>query len=95
MYVPSHSPIPMASGLQKMEQAISRLMRGVAMHLDRETRLTRSFAVSEDRWSSQFEELRCRLEELEARLAPWIRDQEDGPRLAVVPVERDVNDQVQ
>lgn len=89
MFVPSDSRVPMMSSLQHMEQAVSRLMRGVATHIDRETRLTRMFAACQDQWMSQFEDLRSRIEALEARLAPWIRDQEDGPRLAVVSTESD------
>jgi hypothetical protein len=89
MFVPTTSDSPAFPSVHRMQQALSRLKRGVASHVEHESRLHKLFAVCQEKWLSQFEQLRTRIETLEARLAPWMTDRDEGPRLAVVPPQED------
>ena len=90
MFVPNSTECPKFPGVHRMEQAVSRLTLGVAAHMERESQLQRLFAVCQEKWLSQFEQLRIRIETLEARLAPWMTDRDEGPRLAVIPPHDEV-----
>ncbi|RLS83448.1 MAG: hypothetical protein DWI02_00535 [Planctomycetota bacterium] len=88
MFVPfttDHSFFPHG---QLMQQLLSTLQRGVASHIKQETRLHRLFASCQEQWLTQSEQLRSRIEMLEARLAPWMVDRTERvgeqPRLVVV-----------
>ena len=50
-----------------------------------ESRLHRLFAVGQEKWLSQCEQLRSRIDLLEARISPWMTEPADRPRLAVIP----------
>ena len=73
-----------------IEQAIKTLKQSVLSHLERETRLERLCLGWQQKWLSQCEQLRIRIESLEAQLAPWMTDRADGPRLAVISRHEDV-----
>ena len=85
MFVPTHSDCQAFPGIRHMEFAILRLKESVAAHADKESLFYLKFAICQEKWSSQFEQLRARIENLEARLAPWMTERDEGPRLAVVP----------
>ena len=91
MFVPTTSDRPAFPHVQQVEQALSNLRQRVTVHVERESRLHQLFAVCQERWLSQFEQLRNRIEMLEARLAPWMTDRDEGPRLAVVPTQEDAS----
>jgi hypothetical protein len=89
MFVPTHSECPAFPTVRRMEFALARLKKGVSAHVEQESQFHRMFATCQEKWLSQFEQLRARIEALEARLAPWMTDREAGPRLAVVPPHED------
>ena len=72
-----------------IEQALRTLKQSVSNHLEHENRLERLCQTWQETWSTQCEQLRLRLETLEARLAPWMTEQVGGPRLAVVSHQED------
>lgn len=65
------------------EQALMNLKQQVALHHDRQARLKRFYRESHEVWLCQAEQLRAQMQELESRLAPWMRRIET-PRLSVV-----------
>lgn len=89
MFVPPHSDRPSFPSVQHMERALLRLKQGVSTHLERESQLHQMFAACQEKWLAQIDQLRLRIEMLEARLAPWMTDASTGPRLSVVPQQED------
>lgn len=89
MFVPTHSDCPAFPNVRQMENALLRLKQGVATQVERESQLHRLFATCQEKWLAQFEQLRTRIDALEARLAPWMTDADAGPRLTVVPTQED------
>ena len=73
-----------------IEEAMSSLKKSVSAHLECETRLERLYLGWQQKWLSQFNQLRMQIETLEARISPWMSDPADGPRLAVVSHHEDV-----
>lgn len=67
----------------RAELALQALKQHVLTHLNRESQLRRAYSDLHDSWLSRVESLRQQINELEARLAPWI-PREEVPRLAVV-----------
>lgn len=89
----SHSTESESSSLlnvDQIEQAIRTLKKSVSSHLECETRLERLCVGWQKKWLSQCEQLRIRIDSLEAQLAPWIAQPADGPRLAVVSRHEEV-----
>ncbi|WP_397568716.1 hypothetical protein [Schlesneria sp. T3-172] len=75
------------SNVRLIEQAVTRMKQTVAQQFERESQMQRLFTTSHERWMSQYDQLRSRIETLEARLAPWMTERVEGPRLAVVDHE--------
>ncbi len=73
-----------------IEQALKTLKQSISTHLEQETRLERLCLGWQQSWLSQFEQLRTRVEKLEARLAPWMTDHVEGPRLALMLHQEEV-----
>ena len=69
MFVPTESHCPSLSKIRLIDQAIKH----------------RLFAVGQEKWLSQCEQLRSRIDLLEARISPWMTEPADRPRLAVIP----------
>jgi hypothetical protein len=84
MFVPNETDGSSFPNVRLIEQAFKTLKQSVVAHVDHESRLQRLCLGWQQKWMSQCEELRIRIENLEARLAPWITEQREGPRLAVV-----------
>ena len=74
---------------QLIEQAIKTLKQSVASHLEQETRLERMCRGWQQKWMTQCEQLRNRIETLEAQLMPWMTERAEGPRLAVISRSED------
>lgn len=81
----SHFP-----NVRLIEQALKTLKQSVESHLEQETRLERLCRGWQQNWLSQCEQLHTRIDRLEAQLAPWMTNREEGPRLAVVSRHEDV-----
>ena len=81
----TESDRPSFSHLHLIEQALKILKQSISTHLDQESRLENMWMGCHQNWMAQCEQLRMRVETLEARLAPWMTDSGDGPRLAVIP----------
>ena len=88
MFVPSHANRPMFPNVQQMERALLRLKQGVTTHVERESQLHQMFAACQEKWLAQYEQVRMRIDALEARLAPWM-NVDAGPQLSVVPRQED------
>lgn len=71
-----------------IEQALRTLKQSVETHLEQETRLERLCRGWQQNWLAQSEQLRNRIDKLEAQLAPWMA-REDGPRLSLVSHKED------
>lgn len=87
MFVLTESDRPAFSNVRLIEQAVTRMKQSVAQQFERESRMQRLFTSSHEKWMTQCEQLRSRIEALEARLAPWMTERVEGPRLAVVDHE--------
>lgn len=86
----TESECPSFPNVHLIEQAFKTLKQSVSTHLEQETRLERLCTGWHQNWMSQCEQLRMRIETLEARLAPWLTDRNDGPRLAVIAHHEEV-----
>jgi len=84
MFVLTESDRPAFSNVRLIEQAVTRMKQSVAQQLERESRMERLFSSCHEKWRIQCEQLRSRIETLEARLAPWMTERVEGPRLALV-----------
>ena len=71
-----------------IEQALRTLKQSVESHIEQEARLERLCRGWQQNWLSQSEQLRNRIDQLEAQLAPWM-DRDEGPRLSVVSRQED------
>lgn len=89
MFHSTESDSPSLPNVRHLEQALGSLMQSVTSHFDRESRLERFSLGWQQKWFTQFEQLRSRIDALEAQLAPWMTDRNEGPRLAVVPQSED------
>ncbi len=90
MFYSTESDRPSFSTVHLIDQALTTLKQSVATQLEQETRLERLCLGWQKSWLSQCEQLRVRIEMLEARLAPWMTDNAEGPRLALVSHNDDV-----
>lgn len=71
-----------------VEQALKNLKKCVSEHFEQEARFERTCVQWHQDWRSHFEQLRLRIDGLESRLAPWMIDHAEGPRLAqITPYE--------
>lgn len=84
MFYSSESDCSSFPNVRLIEQALKTLKQSVSTHLEHETRLERLCQGWHQNWLSQCDQLRLRIETLEARLAPWMTERADGPRLAVI-----------
>ena len=84
MFPSIESELPSMANVRLIEQAMKSLKQNVAIHLERESRLERFYMGWQQKWLLQCEQLRVRIESLEAQLSPWMVDQTEGPRLALV-----------
>lgn len=73
-----------------LEQAMYALKQTVSAHLECESRLERLYLGWQQRWFSQFSQIRMQIEALESRISPWINEASHAPRLAVVSHQEDV-----
>lgn len=73
-----------------IEQALKNLKRCVSEHFEQEARFERVCVQWHQDWRMQFEQLRSRIDGLEARLAPWMIDHTEGPRLARLAPQEEV-----
>lgn len=89
MFVLTESDRPAFSNVRLIEQAVTRMKQSIAQQFERESRMQRLFNSSHEKWMAQSEQLRTRIETLEARLAPWMTEQFEGPRLALVAHQED------
>ena len=85
MFVPTESHGPSFSKIRLIDQAIKGVKQNLVAHLEKESRLHHLFAVGQEKWLAQCEQLRSRIELLEARISPWMTEPADRPRLAVIP----------
>ncbi|WP_010588099.1 hypothetical protein [Schlesneria paludicola] len=86
MFRPTESDSPSVPNLRLIEQALKALKQNVN---DQETRLDRLCVSWHKTWLSQCDDLRNRIDTLEARLSPWMNERPDGPRLAVISQQED------
>ena len=86
MFHPTESDSPIPQNMRLIEQALKTLKQNVSDH---ETRLERLSLNWHQTWLSQCEQLRNRIDTLEARLSPWMAERPDGPRLAVISHQED------
>ena len=89
MFVPTDSQGPSFSKIRLIDQAIKRMKQNLAAHLEQESRLHSLFAVGQEKWLTQCEQLRNRIDLLEARISPWMTEPVDRPRLAVIPQQEE------
>ena len=89
MFVPTESDCPSFPNVRLIEQALKSLKQSVAAHVEHESRLQRLCAGWQQTWLSQCDQLRSRIERLEAHLAPWMTERAEGPRLAVITQHED------
>jgi len=89
MSASSESDYSSYPNVRLIEQALRTLKQSVTSHIEHESRLERLCQSWQESWSSQCEQLRLRLETLEARFAPWMTEQASAPRLAVVSHQED------
>lgn len=89
MFHSSESEVSSFMNSRLIEQALKSLKQTIALHHEREQRLERLYSGWQQQWLSKYEQLRMQIETLEARLAPWMMDRTDGPRLAVVSHHED------
>lgn len=74
----------------RAEQALRTLQGHIMTHTDRETNLRRMCGELQETWLSRIDQLRQQVNELEARLAPWM-PRGDAFRLAVVAQNEETN----
>lgn len=84
---PNHTSFP---NVRLIEQALKSLKNNLSVHFEQEARLEQLFSGRMQNWTTQFEQLRHRIEELEARLSPWMVEPADGPRLAMIAPQEEV-----
>ena len=89
MFYSTESDCPSLSSVRLVERALMTLKQSVATHLEHKTRLERLCVGWQKSWTSQCDELKYRIDVLEARLAPWMTDAAEAPRLAVVLHQED------
>lgn len=77
------------SNVRLIEQALKALKQSSAVHLEQDQRLERLYCGWQQKWLTQFDQLRIQIEMLEARLSPWMTDHSRGPRLAVISQQED------
>ena len=90
MFYSTESDFPSFPNVRLIDQALKTLKNSVSTHLEHEARLERICSGWHQNWLSQFEQLRVRIENLEARLSPWMTERPDGPRLAMIPAHEEV-----
>ena len=90
MFHPMESNSPSLPNVRLIETALKSLKQSVSSHLESETRLERMCLGWQQKFLSQCEQLRARIDSLEAQLAPWMNDRTDGPRLAVMSQHEEV-----
>jgi hypothetical protein len=90
MFHSSESDRPSFSKMRLIEQAMKTLKQSVSEHLECETRLDRLYLGRQQTWLSQFNQLRLRVEALDASISPWITEKTNAPRLAVVSHHEDM-----
>lgn len=86
----TESECPSFPNLHLIEQALHSLKQSVSAHLEQESRLERLCMGWHQNWLTQFEQLRMRIDALEARLTPWMVERGDGPRLAMIAHHEEV-----
>ena len=89
MSVPIESDCPTFPNVRLIEQALKSLKQSVASHVELESRLQRLCAEWQQTWMLQCNQLRRRIDTLEAHLAPWMTERAEGPRLAVISQHED------
>ena len=90
MLVSSDSEYLNLPNVRLIEQALKNLKRCVSEHFEQEARFERVCVQWHQDWRSQFEQLRARIDGLEARLAPWMIEPTEGPRLARLAPQEEV-----
>ena len=89
MSVPTENSLLTFPDARLIEQALRTLKQSVQVQVETESRLQRLCTAWQGNWSTQCNQLQNRIEMLEARLAPWIADVTEGPRLAVISQHED------
>ena len=89
MFVPTETHDPSFSKIRLIDQAIKTIKQNLLAHLEQESRLHRIFTFGQEKWLSQCEQLRNRIELLEARISPWMTEPAERPRLAVIPLQEE------
>ena len=89
MSVPTENSLMTFPDARLIEQALRTLKQSVQVQVETESRLQRLCTAWQGNWSTQCNQLHSRIEMLEARLAPWIADVTEGPRLAVISQHED------
>ena len=84
MFVPTESHGTSFSKIRLINQAIKCMKQNLVAHLEQESRLHRLFAVGQEKWLSQCEQLRNQIEILEARISPWMSEPAERPKLTVI-----------
>lgn len=74
----------------RAELALRALKNDVTNHIDKESRLCRFYGQWHENWMSRAEQLRQQVNELEARLAPWL-PRDESLRLSVVTRNEESN----
>lgn len=74
----------------RAEMALRALKKDVTNHIDKESRLCRFYGQWHENWLSRAEQLRQQVNELEARLAPWL-PRDESLRLTVVTRSEEAN----
>ena len=90
MFYSTESDCPSYPNLHIVEQALRTLKQTISSHLEHQARLEKFCSGWQQNWLQQFDQLRIRIETLEARIAPWMTDRAEGPRLAMIPQHEDV-----
>ena len=72
-----------SSEIQRAEEALLTLRHRVAAHANQQSRLRQFYWDWQQNWQHRTEHLRGQMNELEARIAPWL-PREQSPRLSVL-----------
>ena len=67
----------------RAEQALLTLRHRVTLHADQQSRLKRFYRDWQQNWLNRAEHLRAQMNELEARITPWL-PRDESPRLSVM-----------
>ena len=81
----SSDPTLVASEVLRAEQALSTLRLRVTRHVDQQSRLKQFYRDWQQNWLDRAESLHEQMNELEARISPWL-PREVSPRLSVMSV---------